>query len=501
MGSTQPSPSRILDLVARGSHERSEDYYNNIANSWREVLNSQSSALYLLAEETGSFVLAGAAPTSTAWQVPRSVRPGEPGLGERVLHEGVSLWVEAGPSSENLLAPLSVPGAGVVGLLHVRRDRPFAEAERSVAAALSQSVGAGLNHARLLTKLAAALAAEKEQAKRTQAILQSLTIAIVTLDAHGRVREMNATARALLGIAEADRITTWERMASGLREAARSALTGCILSALNGKRRTAEFPGAEDAPCLVDAVPFSGGAILLIENLAPRLEQERELARVRRLAEIGQMTAAIAHELRNPLTSIRGAAQMMRNENSLARAREWAAVVEEEVDGLDHLCHQFLDFARPVEVALEPVDLNDLVERALRLDQALFQRARVQVNFKAGRRKPTIQGDPVRLTQALRNLFRNAVEAMPDGGTLTIQTAKSGKGVRLAIRDTGTGMTEEQVANLFTPFYTTKPQGTGLGLCNVRKVVEAHDGTIRVRTKPGKGAEFQLIFAGKGGGA
>ena len=331
--------------------------------------------------------------------------------------------------------------------------------------------------------------------------MQSLTIGIVTLDAHGRAREMNATARTLLGIAETERALTWDAMASALKEAACSALTGSILSALNGVRRTDEFIGVSEAPCLVDAIPFSGGAILLIENLGPRLEQEREMARVRRLAEIGQMTAAIAHELRNPLTSIRGAAQMMRNETSLARLRDWAAVVEEEVDSLDQLCQQFLDFARPVEVVLESVDLNDLVDRALRLDRPLIERASVRVNFKAGRRKPTIQGDPVRLMQALRNLFRNAVEAMPDGGTLTVETAKSAKRVRISVRDTGTGMTEEQVARLFMPFFTTKAHGTGLGLCNVRKVVEAHNGTILVRSKPGKGAEFQIALPAKEAGA
>ncbi|MER3466396.1 MAG: hypothetical protein C4340_04475 [Armatimonadota bacterium] len=303
---------------------------------------------------------------------------------------------------------------------------------------------------------------------------------------------MNATARTLLGIAETERALTWDAMASALKEAACSALTGSILSALNGVRRTDEFIGVSEAPCLVDAIPFSGGAILLIENLGPRLEQERE---------IGQMTAAIAHELRNPLTSIRGAAQMMRNETSLARLRDWAAVVEEEVDSLDQLCQQFLDFARPVEVVLESVDLNDLVDRALRLDRPLIERASVRVNFKAGRRKPTIQGDPVRLMQALRNLFRNAVEAMPDGGTLTVETAKSAKRVRISVRDTGTGMTEEQVARLFMPFFTTKAHGTGLGLCNVRKVVEAHNGTILVRSKPGKGAEFQIALPAKEAGA
>jgi signal transduction histidine kinase len=501
MGSAPQSPSHLLELVAKGSHERSEAYYNNIARSWRQVLGASFAALYLLAEETGSFVLAGADPVRGPWQTPRSVRAGEAGLGERALHDGVSVWKDAAPNTENLLAPLTVPGAGAVGLLHAQRDEPFTEADRSAAAALCQSVGAGLNHARLLTKLAAVLAAEKEQAKRTQAILSNLTIGVVTLDAHGRVREMNASAKALLGIGEKERIGTWETVASSLSDAARSALTGSVLSALNGVRRTDELLGAGDAPCLVDAIPFSGGAILLIENLGPRLEQERELARVRRLAEIGQMTAAIAHELRNPLTSIRGAAQMMRHEDSLARAREWAAVVEEEADGLERLCQQFLDFARPVEVVPEPIDLNDLVERALRLDGHILERAAVRVNFKAGRRKPTIQGDPVRLTQVLRNLLRNAVEAMPDGGTLTIETAKSGRGVRLSVHDTGIGITEEQMASLFTPFYTTKPHGTGLGLCNVRKVVEAHNGTIRVRSKPGKGTEFRVILPAKGAGA
>jgi signal transduction histidine kinase len=261
-------------------------------------------------------------------------------------------------------------------------------------------------------------------------------------------------------------------------------------------RRRDEFISPDGRPVCLDAIPFAGGAILVLEDLGPRLEQEREMARVKRLAEIGQMTAAIAHELRNPLTSIRGAAQMMRSETKIERAREWAEVVLEEVADLERLCNEFLDFARPVEVAPEEVNLAELVGEVLAHDAAFLRQAKVVVSYSRGKREPIIMGDSVRLSQAVRNLIRNAVEAMPEGGRLTVSVSKSAKGVRLSIADEGEGMTEEQLGRLFTPFYTTKPHGTGLGLCNVKKTVEAHRGSMDVKSKRGKGTTVTMVFPG-----
>ncbi len=484
----------VIRALAWNPHQSQDDYYNIVANSWKQLLAADITLLYLFAEETSSFLLAGASDREGGFEWVRSIR----GTDDRVLQAALRGFVEdQQPGRTVLYWPLSTPGAGAIALIVAEKSEPFAAAAIAKARRYAPTTASSLQHARMLTRLASTLAAERDQAQRMNAILQTLTLGVIALDAHGRVRESNPAAYELLGLTGTRRSRhPWEQLVSELPPRSLETFSGCILSALNGVRRRDEFTSPDGRPVCVDAIPFAGGAILVLEDLGPRLEQERELARVKRLAEIGQMTAAIAHELRNPLTSIRGAAQMITSERRLKKAREWAEVVLEEVADLERLCNEFLDFARPVEVAPEEVNLAELIEEVLAHDEPYLRQAGIRVSYRRGKRKPIIMGDPVRLSQAVRNLIRNAVEAMPEGGCLTVSVTKSPKGVRVRIADEGEGMTEEQLSHLFTPFYTTKANGTGLGLCNVKKTVEAHRGSMSVESRRGKGTTVTMIFPG-----
>jgi two-component system sensor histidine kinase PilS (NtrC family) len=230
--------------------------------------------------------------------------------------------------------------------------------------------------------------------------------------------------------------------------------------------------------------PLADGVLVTFEDQTEYERQRRERERVDRLAEIGQMTAAIAHEIRNPLTGIRSAAQVVRS--APESCRELGAMIEEEATKLNDLCDSFLDFARPLSLVTRELRWSDIVAPVLEQHRAEIEAAGIQVRLKSEPDEPIITGDRVRLEQVFRNLLLNAVQATRPGGLVEVRC----EGGKLIVQDNGVGMTEEDRQKLFTPFFTTKPSGTGLGLCNARKVVDAHGGSLSVTSSPDMGSCF-----------
>jgi signal transduction histidine kinase len=213
----------------------------------------------------------------------------------------------------------------------------------------------------------------------------------------------------------------------------------------------------------------------------------KEVSRVRRLAEIGQMTAAIAHEIKNPLTGIRSAAQLIVSMPD--QAVELAQMVEEEAMKLSELCNQFLDFARPIEPNFGAVDLFVIATKLREIHQHEFLELSVELRI-IGDSNP-ILGDRHQVERVMQNLMLNALQATGSRGTVTIQILPRG----FSVSDTGSGMDNETLSKLFQPFFTTKPKGTGLGLSNCQKIISAHGGVIVVDSKVGEGSSFRVQFA------
>jgi signal transduction histidine kinase len=224
------------------------------------------------------------------------------------------------------------------------------------------------------------------------------------------------------------------------------------------------------------------------ERLQAALERQAEAARTARLAEIGQMAASVAHEFRNPLTGIRGAAQMIRERPS--SAPEFIGLIEEEAQKLEALCEDFLELARPLSVRPVPAKLGDAARSVAAAWKSVFDEKGVALRVRAWDDEPALRFDPRRIEQALHNLVRNAFESTPPGGSVTVTVLNGG----LVVEDTGPGMSADVLERLFVPFFTTKPNGSGLGLCNVKRIVEAHDGTIGVVSRPGEGTRVELIL-------
>jgi two-component system sensor histidine kinase HydH len=230
------------------------------------------------------------------------------------------------------------------------------------------------------------------------------------------------------------------------------------------------------------------------------LMQERD-----RLAALGQMAAGLAHEIRNPLGSIKGAAQVLQpivQETNDASIKEFLNIIVEEVDRLNKIVSQFLDYARPYRGDPRPLDVNDVVRKTLSLMEKEEGGHKVEITTSLFEGLPQVRADAEQLRQVFLNLSINAIQAMPGGGKLQVSSSlrrSTRRGATAAFlevrfRDTGVGIPPGDLKNMFVPFFTTKEKGTGLGLPISRRIAENHGGTIEVRSKPGAGSTFTVLL-------
>lgn len=236
--------------------------------------------------------------------------------------------------------------------------------------------------------------------------------------------------------------------------------------------------------------------------------QERkrlELAKLRaeRLAMVGTMAAQVAHEIRNPLGSITLNLDLIQKEISKLAAdsghppeesRELVQEMREETRRIQHVLEEYLQFARLPKPQLQPVVLNEWLGQKMDFMDSEFARARVKVHTHFDPALGTISADAGQLWQATLNLIRNSLDAMPDGGELTVGTWREREAVRLRVTDTGMGMNEEQLKQVFAPFFTTKPKGTGLGLALVQQITADHGGHVECESAPGRGSTFTIFL-------
>ncbi|MBN1334526.1 MAG: hypothetical protein JXB39_01040 [Deltaproteobacteria bacterium] len=239
-------------------------------------------------------------------------------------------------------------------------------------------------------------------------------------------------------------------------------------------------------------------AALVLENLHgfERLKEQH------RLAALGTMSAGLAHEIRNPLAGIKGAAQVLTQSDLDGEERELLDVILSEVDRLDEVVRQFLDYARPDEPGTERVDTRQVVTRVLTLlrSQSLPPGLEIRDEATPGL---YVSGNAARLEQVVLNLTRNAVEALPRGGVLTVRTRlgrpldRTGgpPAVEIEVEDTGPGIPADDLDKVFIPFYTSRPDGVGLGLSICRRIVESHGGFVEVASEPGRGTRFSVRLA------
>jgi signal transduction histidine kinase len=220
------------------------------------------------------------------------------------------------------------------------------------------------------------------------------------------------------------------------------------------------------------------------ENL---LAAEAAIRRAERLAALGQLTAGLAHELRNPLASIKGSADLLARtagERDLM-SRELGEIISSEVDRTNLLVTRFLDFARPLEPRRETSDITEIIDSAAK-------RAGVTIVREYSKEVPRLAIDPALMEQVFINLLSNAAQASEPGQPITVATRLVGHCVEINVTDRGSGIPPDKIETIFNPFVTTKQDGVGLGLAIVTKIVDGHGGKMTVDSEPGKGSTFRI---------
>jgi signal transduction histidine kinase len=243
-------------------------------------------------------------------------------------------------------------------------------------------------------------------------------------------------------------------------------------------------------------------AATLKSKIAREKQIESELRHAERLASLGRLVAGVAHEVRNPLATIRLRVQMCRRETDNPRVHDSCSIALEEIERLNGMVNRLLNFARPVQLRPERTDLRSLVEERM----ASFREQAVNNHVKLVASLPIEEKilaiDKNHMAQVFDNIIQNAIEAMADGGgtlsvnVASIETGNNGSEVRVEFRDTGKGMTPTAVSHVFDPFFTTKPFGTGLGLSICHELVTAHGGDIQVESEEGRGTSVRITIPG-----
>lgn len=343
-----------------------------------------------------------------------------------------------------------------------------------------------------------------------ESIINSITSGLVVLDDKERVILFNPTAEKILGIHThqisglmlASALPALQQPVQGVAEMRSSVNMPPFTDILYHK------PDGENIYLRLSISPLryvsteKGGKIIVFQDVTEIKRVEENMKKVEGLALVGEMAAGIAHEIRNPMASISGSIQVLKEGLAWdSTESQLMAIVSREIDRLNQLVSDFLLFARPKETELRTIDLNQVITESL----ALFkngprwnENVSVLTHFMDS---VTIESDPDQIKQVLWNLFLNACDAMPDGGILDIGTKwvsetpeSTNKSVSIVIHDTGDGFDPIALPKLFTPFFTTKEGGSGLGLATVKRIIDQLQGRISGRNHPDGGAEIAIIL-------
>jgi PAS domain S-box-containing protein len=350
-----------------------------------------------------------------------------------------------------------------------------------------------------------AMKARAEASERLSSeIIASMTSGLLVVDAEGDVRTLNPAARLLLGIPEAQSHGSFRDVL-----AAAGALVGVVEECLAGGRpivrRSVQLEhqasGASHLGVTVSPIRDEGGrphgAICLFTDLSEVVELEEQLRLKDSLARLGELTAGIAHEFRNGLATIHGYGRLLDLKRLPDDYRPYVQGIRDETEALGQVVTNFLNFAKPTELVLTPVDMRAIAERAA-------DEIRADVRARAGEVRVTgefgsVEGDEVLLRQAFSNLCRNALEACTDARippNISIHGAadRTQGLLRIAVSDNGPGMSPAVTARIFRPFFTTKARGTGLGLALVQKIIVTHNGRVVAANADEGGARLMVTL-------
>lgn len=466
-----------------------EEFLGRMLQRSAEWFRASGVSVFLFDEVSGGYLLAGQVGPNSNIPKGTVLRSGE-GIAGQAIVSGQPVILQGDTGGKAIASSMVIPLfgrrgpaniQGCIGVLNLSRsaaEEGFREADLALAQTLGQ-------HIALAVANAATVSHSRYMSEMLRVLLANVGFAVLSFDADRIITHFNPEAVLLLGAMITphgcfDQLT--EEVAPDIAQVLTDAADQCETDGRFRRRFT-----IRNRVWNVTASRLpSGGTTVAIQDVTDLEFAQREYERLKRLAEVGQMTATIAHEIRNPLTGVQSAAKLIQESPELSN--EFAQIIETEAKKLSQLCDEFLEFARPLKLEREATDVGEMIAHVTRTLETQFEEANVTLDLKIPEEPVMHQLDRRRFEQVIRNLLLNALQATKAGGRVNIGASNG----HLWVQDTGCGMDEETVSRLFSPFFTTKAKGTGLGLSMVRKVLDAHEAHVEVVSKPGQGTRFEI---------
>jgi len=333
-------------------------------------------------------------------------------------------------------------------------------------------------------------------------LVENMPIGLVAIDNNKKITSLNHVAASILNLSaekvigeNADQVVPaklWQLLENlDMEKGVIEKEIDCTL------RENKVIPLEVSATLMNDENGMFLGYVLLFKDLSEVRSLRKEIARSQRLASVGRLAAGVSHEIRNPLSSIKGFATYFKERyHDVPENQQISNLMIQEVDRLNRVVGQLHEFARPINISKKLINVKTFLKDSLKLieRQALEENIKIQTDLA-----PEIDEifiDPDRISQVLLNLYLNAVESVKNGGNLFIMLLKNEEKKRVEIRvsDTGTGISEDDLTHIFDPYFTTKASGTGLGLAIVHNIIDAHEGEIKVESRLGQGTTVTILL-------
>jgi two-component system, NtrC family, sensor histidine kinase HydH len=334
-------------------------------------------------------------------------------------------------------------------------------------------------------------------------VVEKMPVGLVALDGNGRILSFNQNAEATL------RLPSDQAVGRHASEVLPRQMLNMITT-LKASARTAvekefdcSFPDGRVIPLDVTLSSLKGedgavwGTIILCRDMTEVQSLKREVETSRRLASLGRLAAGVAHEIRNPLSSIKGFATYFKERyRDNPDDQKTSEIMIQEVDRLNRVITQLLEFARPPVIQKKRASLQSLIQHSLKMIERQASGKQIQVLSQLPSEIMEVELDPDGINQVLLNLYLNALEAMNQGGALSVSlsTEEDSRWVKISVSDTGAGIRKEDLEHIFDPYFTTKQTGTGLGLAIVHKIIEAHGGEVRAESDIGRGTTVSVLL-------
>ena len=333
----------------------------------------------------------------------------------------------------------------------------------------------------------------------SEALVKNMPIGLIALDENGNIATCNEKAGSVLNVDCSN--VVGKKISSALPEPLQKVFTdlpqhgGLVeedLQIISGQdeNKTLEIVAAG-----LTTYGIPTGKLMLLRDVTKFRQLENEVAKSRHLTSIASLAAGVAHEIRNPLSSIKGFAVYFKERfTGKPEEQNTADTMIAEVERLNRVISQLIEFARPLELQRGKTYFPDLIQHTLNLIVADAKKSHITITTDMAFDPPLAEVDSDKIKQVLLNIFLNSLAAMKNGGNLTIKLVPEENNITLIISDTGTGIEKTDLPRIYDPYFTSKPAGTGLGLAVVQKIMEAHNGTIDVESVAGRGTSIRLQF-------